>query len=298
MGERAERDDPMERLPAGDLSVTFEVAGVRVRLDGLPVAERPFLPAHYPGFYSLAPGPAELAVACRLREGGSILPLPPPGGEPSMEVKASGADLVSTRSHWHEAAFDCGAGRGELLLTDLRRAPFRMSVENFLRVAFANLLVRRGGCLVHAAGIVQEGRAYVFFGPSGAGKSTVTELSRPRPALSDDMIAMRLEAGELRAERVPFYGVYPPTERHGGRYPVARLLRLVQDARHALEDLPRAVQVLELRAALPFLDPSDPRPLDVCGRAAAAVPVRKLRFARDAGFWDLLAGPGRRDENG
>ena len=67
-----------ERLPPGDLTVTFEVAGLRVRLDRFPVAEAPFLPHHYPGYYSLGEGPADLAVGCQVREGGTIVDTPPP----------------------------------------------------------------------------------------------------------------------------------------------------------------------------------------------------------------------------
>ena len=130
--------------------------------------------------------------------------------------------------------------------------------------------------------------SYVFFGPSEAGKSTVVELSRPHPALSDDMIAVRLEGGRLFAERVPFYGVSPPTERHGGRYPVANLLCLTKSERHEVRELPRALQVLHLRTSLPFLDPGEARVLDLVERVVDALPVRELRFARDPGFWELL----------
>ena len=277
-----------ERLPRGELTVTFEVAGLRVRLDGFPVAEEPFLPHHYPGYYSLGEGPADLAVACRVREEGTVLDPPPPGGEPTVTVETPTPDRVETRSHWHEGELDYGSGRGEVVLTSLGYIPFRMSLENFLRVAFANLLLREGGCLIHAAGVVRDGVAHVFFGLSEAGKSTVVELSQPHPALSDDLIAMRLGGGGLLAERVPFFGLYPATEKHGGRYRVVNLLSLAKDARHEVRTLPKSLQVLHLRTSLPFLNPVEPRALDFIERVLEVIPVRELAFRKDPGFWALL----------
>jgi hypothetical protein len=205
-----------------------------------------------------------------------------------VEVAEPRDGAIETRSHWHEGELDLSEGSGWVLFTDLEILWFRISLENFLRVAFANLLIRRDGCLLHAAGIVRDEEAYAFFGLSGAGKSTVTKLSRPSPALSDDLIALTLRGSRLIAERVPFYGVYPPTERAGGRYPVRALLRLVKAEGHRLEEIPPSRQLLHLRSCMPFLNPASGAALDLAEKIVAAVPVRELHFARNAGFWELF----------
>ena len=282
-----------ERLPraAGEIDVDFEVAGLVLRLRGFPVAAEPFLEQHYPGFHRLdGAGPAALELEASLAEEGLLLPLPAEGEPPSVEVEEPEADRLRTLSHWHEAELDLAAGRGRVRFRSASEVAFRMSLENLLRVAFANLLLRREGCLVHAAAITTgDGRADVFFGLSGSGKSRLVELCRDRPALSDDMVALRLGPdGTLIAERVPFHGEFPSSLREGGRFPVRHLLRAQRGEVHELRTIPAALQAARLRACLPFLRPEDPRALDLAARLVAAHPAAELEFTDDAGFRRLL----------
>ncbi|MCM3749141.1 hypothetical protein M3223_17425 [Paenibacillus pasadenensis] len=54
------------------------------------------------------------------------------------------------------------------------------------------LIHRRKGLLIHSSCVVENGKAWLFVGHSGAGKSTVTELSAPRPILSDEATLLLL----------------------------------------------------------------------------------------------------------
>ena len=99
------RSDATDRLPPGDLSIEVEVAGLCVRLRGFPVAERPFLPQHYPGFYHLSRGgPAQLVIDCvldesGLDESGLLLPLPSAGDPPPVEVAETSPGRIETRGN-------------------------------------------------------------------------------------------------------------------------------------------------------------------------------------------------------
>lgn len=64
--------------------------------------------------------------------------------------------------------------------------------ENFFRVVLAYRLLELGGVLLHSAGVVDRGSAFVFVGQSGAGKSTLSRLSLEggRHVLSDDLNAL------------------------------------------------------------------------------------------------------------
>src|SRR5437867_6048070 len=75
-------------------------------------------------------------------------------------------------SYGFAGRFDIEGTRGELKLCDTPFEPRARSVENFLRVALAWKAMERGGLLLHASGLVRDGRAYLFFGPSGSGKTT------------------------------------------------------------------------------------------------------------------------------
>jgi hypothetical protein len=150
----------------------------------------------------------------------------------------------------------------------------------------------RGGFVFHSAGVVKEGRAYLFYGPSGAGKSTVSELSRPLPLLSDDLVLVMNDAGAWKAATTPFAGSLPQADKSPGTYPLAGLFRLVQAEEHRLAPLgPSALAVASLLACCPFVGSRARRegallPLlqDLCG----AVRSFELYFRKDGGFWTLL----------
>ena len=278
-------------LPAGDLTVELEVAGLCLRLRGFPVAEEPFLPEHYPGFYRVGESAeAQLVVDCQLDDSGLLFPLPPKGDPPLVVVEEPEPSRIETRGNWHEGSFDLERGTGRVRFTSSAPLSFRMSLENFLRVAFANLLLRSDACLVHAAALVEaDGRVDVYFGLSGSGKSRIVELCPERPALSDDLVVLRLdEAGALVAERVPFYGLFASTLRAEGRYAVRHLLRVEPGSRHRLASLSTALAAARLRACMPFLRADDPRPLELATRLVRAHPAETLDFADDPGFRELL----------
>jgi hypothetical protein len=63
------------------------------------------------------------------------------------------------------------------------------SIDAVLRILHSLLLARQGGFLVHAAGAVRHGQAYLFAGVSGAGKTTIARLAPPDVKLLTDEIS-------------------------------------------------------------------------------------------------------------
>ncbi|MBU2575422.1 MAG: hypothetical protein KKH28_15245 [Elusimicrobia bacterium] len=59
----------------------------------------------------------------------------------------------------------------------LKAAPRVQTFDSFLRTFCSRVLLREGGMLLHSAGIVKNGKAYIFLGKSGAGKSTLAKLA-------------------------------------------------------------------------------------------------------------------------
>ncbi|HEU4532980.1 MAG TPA: hypothetical protein VFS00_02640, partial [Polyangiaceae bacterium] len=108
-----------------------------------------------------------------------------------------------------------------------------------LRILTSHTLLRRGaGALVHASGVVYQGRGILLIGTSGAGKTTCARLARPETVLSDDQVALLARSAGLALESTPFVGLYgrviAPT-----RAPLGALVAL--DRRHPgrLEPLDR-----------------------------------------------------------
>lgn len=101
------------------------------------------------------------------------------------------------------AALDLRSGTGEL-----SAAPSEQCLDAFLRSLLSSLLPRRGGFMLHSAGIVKRGKAYLFLGKSGAGKSTLSKLAAGAglEVISDEVNLLRLEGGRYKVYGSPFWG--------------------------------------------------------------------------------------------
>lgn len=90
----------------------------------------------------------------------------------------------------------------------LKAAPNEQCLDAFLRSLISFLLLRSGGFMLHSAGLVSNGKAYLFLGKSGAGKSTLSKLAAAAgiEVISDEINLLRLEKGVFRAYGSPFWG--------------------------------------------------------------------------------------------
>lgn len=282
-----------ETVAPGRVDVDLELGPVRVRLIDLPTTWDPFVSEHYDPFCSPASGDREphLVVQCEEVPEATVVPLPPPGGGTVLELEERGDGTFRICSHWQDGWVDPTAGRGKITLSSRAYIPFRMSVENYLRIASQLMLIQRGGFLMHSAGILDEGRCFLFFGPSGAGKSTATANSAPRAALSDDMVLIDVSGGAPMAHAVPFFGAFPPRERVRGAFPIAAACRLRQAEADRLVSLAGARAVATVSASVPFVHELGLPHTGLTERVArlcAGVPVRDLYLTKSSGFWDLL----------
>lgn len=180
------------------------------------------------------------------------------------------------------------AGGGELRLSSAQPVE---EVDYFLRVVYALLALHAGGLLLHAAGIVRGGRAYLFFGPSGCGKTTVARLSRSGRVLNDDLVLLLPAAKGWQAYATPFWSPSQVRPTGPAAAPIAEMFRLVQDIEVYREEISQAEALAALMASVPVVT-SDPqrvyRVLDVCRHLLQTVPVARLHFRRDASFWRLV----------
>lgn len=81
------------------------------------------------------------------------------------------------------------------------------SSSGFIRTLLALLLLREGGFLLHAAGLVKGKRAFVFSGPTGSGKTTIaTKLANGHTVLNDETLAIRPTRLGYFAYSTPFPG--------------------------------------------------------------------------------------------
>jgi len=185
---------------------------------------------------------------------------------------------------------------GALWTPDGGGAAFAGIFENFLRVLVAYRLRALGGAVLHCAAVVSpqsQGAARLFLGRSGAGKSTISRLAQEHGAevLSDDLNALRLEAGAVTVEKLPFTGDYGDPRTPSPPVPLAGLYRLEKDTADALRPLSRAEAVACLLACSPFVNADAHRRDELFGDLLRLVPPQKawaLRFSLGGGFWPIL----------
>ena len=185
-----------------------------------------------------------------------------------------------------------GASEGILRLSrpdDMKYA--LMCLENYLRWVTADLALDRGGFVLHSAGLVKDGTAYVFFGPSGAGKSTAASLSPGCTILSDDLVLILQEGGCWKAATTPFWGTLPQESKGVGLYPLGGLYRLIQSKEVRLEYPSPAMAAGMVLACCPFVaNPGVRRDklVPLVEACTSKVPTANLSFRKDPTFWTII----------
>lgn len=171
-----------------------------------------------------------------------------------------------------------------------RVVPSLFAFDALLRIVLTLVLAEEGGLLLHSAGLMREGRAFLFFGRSGAGKSTVTRLAAGTTILSDEIVAVREEGGAFHAYGTPFWGeMGRPGEPVSG--PVAALLRLGRPPGPTLERIEPSVAARSLlRSVLYFGGSSGDtgQVLATCLGLVRSVPCYHVRPRLHGSIWEQL----------
>ena len=223
---------------------------------------------------------------------------------------AHDADLLPAAQAWIEhtgplTRFHIESYAGWIDL-DLRQAFVRTSslaiapaaVERTIAYACMQMLPReRNSVLLHAAGILWQGRGLVVSGHSGAGKTTVSRLSFGYGELfNDEMVIVDLSGKQPMLLSTPFLGRKTPPElvrRINRAAPADALLLLAHAPIFDLRQLGPSEAVMELLrtdiAAVERLT-SAAVWMTVVEQLVHAVPVYQLRFRPTTELWDFLAG--------
>ena len=262
--------------------ITLAIAGWRIAIDCSPTwVEKRVRDAYGP---FLVPDDNTASIALRVTVGPSAVPVDRDEGAKTSE------DILL------DIPGVCGRIDSELRqasLAVLKDEDFLGAIEHLLKRLCAYLALRDGGLLFHCAGLLVEGKAYLFTGQSGAGKSTVVALSSRALVLNDDMVVLRPIGGSWWAYGTPFWNT--EAVRHESQTadgPVAGVYILVQDRDVFVEPVTAAIASSELAANCPFVNADAltiPHLLSRCRRVAETVNVQRLHFRKDPEFWHLLA---------
>jgi len=280
-------------VPLGPVERTLAIGPFPIRIVGLSTELASALELRWGGF--LAPGPPagpRLTLSLRAGGAGHWLAAPRPG-EPYRIESTGGPGQRIVASYHFALGPESGEGTWRVGLTEGADEPAPRILDNVLRVVAARLAVAEGGFALHAAGLLHEGRAYLFAGPSRAGKSTVARALAPAISLGDDFAVVLPERGAWSAPALPFdNSERAPAEPPRGLQPVAAVFRLFQAEATRVERPPagRAASSLLACAALPWTYPElGGALLEQVGRFVAGDAFRHLYFPRAGPLWsDLL----------
>jgi hypothetical protein len=268
-------------------SVTLDLSGLLVRVGGLDDGLASAFEESWGAFVAAEPDRTPwLDVA--VDDAGRAIP-ELPHMRPSMagEVRETGARFESD-----EGTIELDAGGRALARLGSGAASWRFwGLANLLYAAIAARLPSRPGVMLHAAGIVVEGRAFLLTGAAGSGKSTFARAARDAGArvVSDDSVIVDGGSGGPSLLGTP---VRASEARPGGpgRWPVAAILHARWGSPASLGTVPAPVAQARLAANFLFVssgwgkDARLPQVLDLM----AALPQRELTFAPDPSFVSLL----------
>ena len=232
-------------------------------------------------------------------------------GDPFLTVEVSAADhtIVTDRAMRPSVAGEvrdgCGSFRsdeGDLTVDSAGLARIRLGtgderwrywgLMNLFAAATAVRMPSRPGALVHAAGIVVDGRAFLLIGPEGAGKSTFARMAGSGGAqvISDDAVLVDGAGGGLFLLGSPIRA-HEATRPGPGRWPVAAILHAQRGAPSRLRAVDRLTAEAVVTANLPFVVTGwgrDARLEPLVTYLSESVPHRRLTFAPDPSFVGVL----------
>ena len=283
----------------GREALVLDLAGGPYRFRGLSAAQAAVVAERFAGRLLPEGTPAAVEAAVFRAAPADFLTFDTRGWEYALDTDFAPASVrlsglfLSARLDWRPDL------AGALWTADGGEERFAGIFENFFRVLSAYRLLEVGGVILHCAGVLHGGRAFLFLGRSGAGKSTLSRLAEERggTVLSDDMNALALDGDRAAVAALPFTGDLGDRRRPHSTFPLAALMRLEKSADDALRPLSRAEAVAALFTAAPFVN-ADPHRRDALflnlarlARAAdeeGGAAAWALRFSLGGGFWSIL----------
>ncbi len=178
----------------------------------------------------------------------------------------------------------------------LTKAHLTRVFEQFLYQAFYSARKAAGydAFLIHSSGVIRDEDGFLFVGPAESGKSTVAGLSTDRQVVNDEIDLVAFADDGVLLHGTPFNGYFK--EKSPGSAPLRAVFLLAQGPEHQLDEVNRSEAVAaltgqivppvgleeEMSAAVPA------QMLELADRLSAQVPVRRLTFRPDPGFWTVI----------
>jgi len=150
--------------------------------------------------------------------------------------------------------------------------------------------------LIHASGVIRNGKGFAFSGRSGSGKSTIASLSSQEIVLNDEIVIIENRNGSFWVRSTPFNGLY--RSKKNAEAPLKAIFLLEHSKENYLIPLSKdgfsRKFVKELIFSAPLLSTDRTKAfsdmLHFCSYLVESVPVYRLGFRPDRSFWECIDG--------
>jgi hypothetical protein len=258
--------------------ITVEIGGMPILLHTQDDSFRQMLARRYAGFVAPA-APPRFEFDIELTTPAKKAP------DEDVQVKMQDGTWQLRRGDFH-ARWNPAAGGGSI-----RQSANPYSIDSVLRIVHTLILAKEGGFLLHSAGAIRNGRAFLFSGVSGAGKTTISRLA---PAdvtlLTDEVSYIRRTANGYRACGTPFAGELARVGENCSA-PIASLFFLKQGPENKIEPIEKSEATRRLMRNILFFAEDANLVKSVFQSACdfvEQVPVLRLTFTRDSRVWNLI----------
>lgn len=175
-------------------------------------------------------------------------------------------------------------------------------IESFMCNAYIFYFALHGiGTFIHACGVDDGNKGYIFAGPSGYGKSTIGKLSLPRTILCDEMVLLKKDDGPGKTVfGTPYVGESKGLNRGVRCRGIYFIEQSIENALLPIRRMSAAINLIKEGIMGNFLSLEGVRNVVSYGTflplvldLLAGIPCYRLRFKKDNSFWRLING----DEN-
>lgn len=225
---------------------------------------------------------ARMEIACRPTR--RKLSEPPPVRFLRDDAKQCLNYLAGRHSY---GTLDLERKRGELLLPDGPAPIWGYLQAHFLMGVYAELLLPRGGFLLHAASVDCGGQGALFAADSGGGKTTIAGMRGWPQVFSDDVTLVFKKGKDYWVEGTP----WGKPGRRGVPRKISACYFLKKARKFALRRVTPAVaatNLLRLSGRLADSDEFDRLLLKAAADFALAIPAFEMSFARGSALPRLL----------
>jgi hypothetical protein len=205
--------------------------------------------------------------------------------------------IPSNLSPYYIAVFDTDFKKGDVYYSreftvlapdDRLLCPLAYPLFHLLMISF---LAEQGyGVLIHACGIDDDGRGYLFPGSSSHGKTTMATLWQDKAlVLNDERIIIRKQEGHLCIYGTPWHGEYESVSPHG--VPIEKIFFLSHAKENSVRYLKGTAAASKIlsHCSIPYWNSAGMNFIvDFCSQVVSEIPCYELDFVPDEDIVDFV----------